>query len=202
MGLRELFGPSKEEIWQKLCAEIGGDFIKGGFWRGDKVVARAKDWTITLDTYTVHTQHSHVTYTRMRAPYVNPDGFRFKIYRKGIFSELGKMLGMRDIEVGYPEFDEAFIIKGRDELQLRSLFASDRLRALLEIQPAIMLQVKDDERIFGRQFPDGVDELYFQVAGVIKDVKRLKDLYELFAVTLNRLCEIGSAYAKGPEVEL
>ena len=55
----------------------------------------------------------------MRAPYVNPEGFRFTIYRKGIFSELGKLLGMQDIEVGDPEFDEAFIIKGNDEFKVR-----------------------------------------------------------------------------------
>ena len=55
----------------------------------------------------------------MRAPYVNPEGFRFTIYRKGFFSDLGKLLGMQDIEVGDPEFDEAFIIKGNDEDRVR-----------------------------------------------------------------------------------
>ena len=41
---------------------------------------------------------------------MNKDGFRFKIYRKTVFSGLGKMLGMQDIEVGYADFDEAFIL--------------------------------------------------------------------------------------------
>ena len=109
------FGPSKDEAWRQLSQEIGAEFVEGGFWKGNKVQAQVGTWTITLDTYTVHTQHSHVTYTRMRAPYVNPEGFRFTIYRKGFFSDLGKLLGMQDIEVGDPEFDEAFIIKGNDE---------------------------------------------------------------------------------------
>ena len=51
----------------------------------------------------------------MRAPYVNPDGFRFTIYRQGVFSDIGKWLGMQDVTVGCPEFDEAFIIKGNNE---------------------------------------------------------------------------------------
>ena len=67
--------------------------------------------------------NSYVAYTRMRAPYVNPEGFRFTIYRKGVFSDLGKLLGMQDIEVGDPDFDEAFIIKGNDESKVRDLFA-------------------------------------------------------------------------------
>jgi len=29
----------------------------------------------------------------MRAPYVNPEGFRFTIYWKNLFSDLGKLLG-------------------------------------------------------------------------------------------------------------
>ena len=78
-----LFGPSKDEVWQRLAHEVGADFVGGGFWKGGKVQAHVGPWTITLDTHTVSTGHHHVTYTRMRAPYVNPDGFRFMVYRKG-----------------------------------------------------------------------------------------------------------------------
>ncbi len=109
-------------------------------------------WTVTLDTYTVSTGKSSVTYTRMRAPYINSEGFRFTIYRKGVFSGLGKMLGMQDIEVGDPEFDEAFIIKGNNEPRVQHLFADTQLRALVQAQPAIMLDVKDSEGWFGPSF--------------------------------------------------
>ena len=34
--LRDLFGPSREEIWRQLSAEIGADYVAGGFWKGDK----------------------------------------------------------------------------------------------------------------------------------------------------------------------
>ena len=125
--LAGVFGPSREEIWRQLCSEIGAEFIDGGFWKGGKVEAHVKNWTITLDTYTVSTGHSHVTYTRMRAPFVSRDGFRFRIYRKSFFTGLGKMLGMQDIEVGQSvHFDEDFVIQGNDEYKVRSLFAKLR----------------------------------------------------------------------------
>ena len=73
---------------------------------------------------------------------------------------------------------------------------------LIERQPKVHLTVKDDEGWFGETFPDGVDELYFNVIGVIKDVERLKQLYELFAETLGQLCRIGSAYEEDPGVTL
>jgi hypothetical protein len=197
-----VFGPSKDEIWRQLCGEIGADFVEGGFWRGSKVQARVKEWSITLDTHTVsHGKHS-TTYTRMRAPYVNPDGFQFTIYRKGLFSGLGKMLGMEDVEVGHQEFDDAFIIKGNNESKLRALFANPRIRELIEAQPSIHLQVKNDEGWFGPSFPDGVDELCFQVVGVIKDVERLKYVFDLFSEVLNHLCHIGAAYKTDPNLAL
>jgi hypothetical protein len=38
------------------------------------------------------------------------------------------------------------------------------------------------------------------VSGVIKDIDRLKELYELFAEVLRELCEIGSASTEEPGV--
>ena len=200
--LRNWFGPSKDEVWGQLAREIRADFVDGGFWRGSKVQATVKEWTVTLDTYTVSTGKSNITYTRMRAPYVNKDGFRFKIFRKGFFSELGKLFGMQDLEVGHPQFDEEFIIQGNDANKLRLLFADSTVRRLIEAQPAIRLEVKDDEGWFGSHFPTGVDDLHFQVVGIIKDIERLKSLYDLFAKTLDRLCQIGSAYGDDPQMEL
>jgi hypothetical protein len=196
------FGPSKDQVWRKLCEEIGAEFIEGGYWKGSMVQAQVGPWTLTLDIHVVSTGESSQTYTRLRAPYVNPDGFRFKIYRKGIFSELGKLLFMQDIEVGDPEFDEAFIIQGNDEFKVRDLFANPKLRELIRAQPKFHLEVKDDEGWFRTRFPQGVDELYFRVMGVIKDVEQLKGLFDLFAETLHQLCKIGSAYKEDPGVTL
>jgi hypothetical protein len=198
--LREIFGPSKEEVWRQLCHEIGAEFIDGGFWRGNKVQAQVKEWTVTLDTYAVSTGKSVITYTRMRAPFVNQDGFRFKIYRKGLFSDLGKFLGMQDIEVGNSQFDRDFIIQGNDGAKVQALFANPRICQLIEAQPSICLQVQDIEGWFGARSPEGVDEIHFHVDGVIKDVERLKLLYELFAETLNQLCHLGSAYEDDPRL--
>jgi hypothetical protein len=54
---------------------------------------------------------------------------------------------------------------------------------------------------FGPKFSKNVDELYFQVVGVIKDVERSKALSNLFAAVLDQLCRIGAAYKQEPEVK-
>lgn len=196
------FGPGKDEVWRQLCQEIGAEVVDGGFWKRKKVQARVGPWTVTLDTHTVHTQHSHVTYTRIRAPYVNPEGFRFTVYRKGFFTGLGKLLGIQDIEVGDPEFDPAFVVKSNDDSRVRSLLADPTIRKLLASQPKIRLEVKDSEGWFGPKFPPDVDELHFQVIGVIRDVALLKGLFDLFTAVLDRLCLIGAAYRQEPGVRL
>jgi hypothetical protein len=215
---RRLFGPSQNEVWKQLCYEIGADFIKGGFFKSSKVEARIRKWTVTLDTYTVSTGKSSVTYTRMRAPFINKDGFRFKVYRRHLFSAVGKILGMQDVEVGGPkfdsleplfglpgyidpqmiesgdpEFDRDFIIKSNNEQKVRGLFKQIKIRELLQSQPSIHLEVKGAGGWPKGGKNKGFDELYFQVTGVIKDLGRLKRLFELYEEVLSGLHSQGTA---------
>jgi hypothetical protein len=141
-------------------------------------------------------------WTRLRAPYVNPLGFRFRVYRKSAFSDLGKMLGMQDITIGDAPFDDAFIIQGNAEARVRELLADPKLRALIAAQPKVMFEVKDNEGWQGPRFPAGTDELRFVAGEVIKDIERLKKLFELFGHTLWRLCALGDATQEIPTIRL
>jgi hypothetical protein len=112
------------------------------------------------------------------------------------------LLGMQDIEVGDSEFDEAFIIQGTDEAKVQNFLGDPKLRTMIAAQPQIRLTVNNSEGWFGPTFPDDVDELHFQVVGVIHDVERLKGLFDLFAEVLDRLCRIGSGREEDSGVTL
>ena len=133
---------------------------------------------------------------------MDPESFHFTVYRKGIFSDMGRWFGMQDLEIGDDAFDQDFILKSNQESKLRELLAGSKIRELISQQPEIYFAVKDDEGFFGSSFPGGVDELYFQVVGIVKDVERLKLLYALFAETLDQLCRIGSAREDTPNLSL
>jgi hypothetical protein len=195
-----MFGPSRKEIWRQLSEEISARYVEGTFWKGDKVEATHDEWIVTLDTYAVSTGKVVIVFTRMRAPYVNPGGFRFTVYRKGVFSGLARKLGMQDIEIGDEEFDRDFIIKATDEPRVGELLSSRKLRDLIALQPDLQFSVKDDEGWFGPHFPDGVDELSLVARGVVTDLERLRGMYELFSETLDQLCRIGAAYKQSPDV--
>jgi hypothetical protein len=192
-SLRKWLGPSREEIWRRLAAELGSDYVEGGFVKSGQVRVSHGEWTITLDAY--FSAASKSAYTRLRAPFVNPEGFRFAVYRRGLFTDLAKRLGLRDVEVGDLDFDRDFVVQGNDDDKLRQLFASSRLRELLAAQPRVRLTLQDERGSFGkREHPEGTDDLCFAVPGVIKDIDRLARLFALLAETLDQLCRLGAAY--------
>ena len=190
-ALKSLFGPSREEIWRQLAREVGGQFLDGSAFKPSAVQARADDWTITLDA--LSDPNTGSSYTRLRAPYYNPEGFRFEIYRAGFFTELWKGMGMQDIEVGHPRFDRDFVIKGNKPGRVRRLFDNERIRRLIDALPRIRLSVKGHEGMLSK-FPAGMDELHFQSTGITKDLGRLRTLFELFAEVLQQICHEGDAY--------
>ncbi len=197
-----LTGRDHEEIWRQLAEELKGQFDEGDWWKRTNVEVQWKNWTITIDKYVVSTGKSATVFTRIRAPYLNAGGFRFRIYRKRIFTALGKALGLvQDIEIGDSYFDDEFVIQGNDEAKVRAMLRKPGLRRLIEAQPDICFEVKDDEGRFGKTFPEGVDELYFLAHGTIKDLEHLKSLYHLFGEVLDHLCTLGSAYDRGPGIK-
>jgi hypothetical protein len=188
--LDRFFGPTREEIWEKLADEVGGDFYDGGFWLGEsKVRAKVEDWIVTLDTYK---DHHNVTYTRLRAPFVNKDGFIFTVFRAGSFEDQ-HAADDSDLQVGVTDFDDAFVIKSNNLEQTKKLFSDEKLRDLLCDQPEVFFNASKHSGWYSADFPEGVGELLFQARGEITDLARLKHLYELFGETLDQLCLIGSA---------
>ncbi len=192
--LRELFGPSREEIWRQLASELNASYIDGDFWNRSKIQASHAGWLITLS------EEGKYHHTHMRAPFLNPGGFRFTVFRKGVFTELGKFMGMQDVEVGHRDFDRDFVIKGTDHTKLRQIFGNARIRELIAAQPEIHFEIKDTPGIFARDFfgenpPEDLDLLEFEVDSrpALKDKEQIRLLFDLFAEILNELCRMGTA---------
>lgn len=53
------------------------------------------------------------------------------VYRHGFFSSVGEWMGMKDIDIGDPAFDQAFVIKGDEAPRVQAMFAHAGLRAAL-----------------------------------------------------------------------
>ena len=195
--LRGIFGHSKEEIWKQLSYKIGANYVDGGWFGRDKVIAQHKHWKITLDAKEGKNAH-----TRICAPFINKDGFRFNIYRTNFFSDIGvSLFGIEDVEVGFEDIDCDFIIQGNDHYKLWKLFAHDRIRIIIKQHPSVNLKIKTD-RIYSfiNDLEHNVDVVEFKTVGVLKDIEQLSKMFDLFAEVLDHLCTIGSAYEDDPTI--
>lgn len=196
--IKSLFEPPRNKIWSSVARDIGGEYIDGGFGRSKAVSYRHHEWEILLDSYTVSSRYSWNTYTRMRAPFMSKGNLLFKIYRNAQIIDVGEMHDIKLIQVGDPFLDEQFVIKGNQPQTVQRLLQCPALNQLLNKQRSVHFEIRDDEAIFLKNFPEGVDQLYFQVAEDILNKQRLKNLIELFSVTLDRLVQIDSAYETTP----
>ena len=89
--------------------------------------------------------------------------------------------------------DQGQCSAARAARRVRRLFDNEKIRHLIDAQPRIRLSVKGHDGWLSK-FPAGVDELYFQAAGVIKDLAQLQTLFDLFAEILQQVCHEGKAY--------
>ncbi len=146
-----------------------------GFFKPAMVKAQVGGRTVTLDTYSVPLgDDSSTTYTRMSVALQNMDGFEFHISRTGIVAQLDKALGAQDIEIGDAEFDRLFTIRGKNEAKVRAFLGNMRIRQLLQEQKSGSFFIRK-----------GV--LRYEAQGFIKDVERLRSMFELFREALAQL---------------
>ena len=143
--LGAILGPSKGDVWRQIASEIGGQDQDGGLFGRDVLRYRSGDWEITLDTWTEVGGDDSTTYTRMRAPFVNKDVLSLKIYRAGLFAPVGPFLGIQDIQIGDPYFDEHFVIQGNNHTKIRWLLGDATLKELMQRQPDLCLEIRHDD---------------------------------------------------------
>ncbi len=164
----------RDAIWRQLAVELGAEFVESGFFRSSNVQAHVKDCTVTLDVYSMPSGDSSTTYTRLKAPLQDLQGLQFTLSRKSLVTKLDKALGAKEIATGDAEFDHAFAIRGIDEAKVRALFSNQKIRQLLQTE------------VSATGFLRG-NVLDLEVEGDLKDIARLKSLFEVFGELPNQL---------------
>lgn len=197
--LLKSFRSKQSLIWKQFAAELDGEFIEGASrFDTDSIAVKHDNWEIIIDTV----RRKKKRFTRLRAPYVNRDGFKFKIFTEKFLLKPIKHIGMQDIKVGHTDFDSRFIIQGNDSFKLETFFDNELIRQLLSVQPTLTFSIHLDENWSQDPFSEGVSELVLEVVSIPFNIHQLESLYILFAEVLQHLCHIGSAYEDDPELSL
>ncbi|RYU79312.1 hypothetical protein [Hymenobacter persicinus] len=108
---------------------------------------------------------------------------RFALHEQDWVHELGKLLGLTDVELGDPELDAAFIITTNDEPQLKSLLFTDpAVRATLLRYQELRLDLTPISH------EPGADVyLTFTKEAALVEPAHLRDIYHLLYTLLERL---------------
>ena len=197
--LKDHFSKHREVLWQALRKSLTHERE----WTGETLRTSDGPFTVTLDVHAQMAGRGSEVVTRLRAAYINRDGFLFGLKRRSWVTDLTTFLGEQDVQIGDEEFDRDWVIKTNNPAELRRLLARPSARMRLSAcTPIQRLEVRDDEGWFGPEFPGEVDELYLEAGGRICDADTLGELYSIFAGALSMLCQVGSAYESDPEIEL
>lgn len=193
-------------IWPEFAKETDGVYQPG---EPGAIVYHFKYWKVKLDTHVPPPTNNQVPrpVTRMRALFISKDDFNFKIYREieNLFSSTLKFFRLlKDVEIGDPEFDNLFIMRGTDEQKISRLFSDKNMQALMMAAPenGILQIIDDDPNIFKRKLPEGVDILSWWQRGLVEDKAELKSILDLFLYVLTQLVTLDVAEERSSDAKL
>jgi hypothetical protein len=123
---------ARRRAWSDLAARTGLALESAGwFGLSLRVTGVYRRRLLTLDTFTRSSGRHSVTYTRLVVTVSNTSGLGLALYEQGLLSQVGKLLGMQDIQVGDEELDRRFVIKGQPEAAIVNLLTFGGLRQSL-----------------------------------------------------------------------
>ncbi|SNC68379.1 hypothetical protein SAMN06265337_2285 [Hymenobacter gelipurpurascens] len=120
--------------------------------------------------------------TTFTAVVPRPVALRFALHEQDWIHELGKLLGLTDVELGYPELDAAYIITTNDKEALRALFSDPAIQQTL-------LKYQEMRLTLAPSHHEDDSELYltFLKEQAILEPEQLQEIYHLLYTLLQQL---------------
>jgi hypothetical protein len=182
----------RREGWQEVARAVGAELEHGKRASADTVSVDHDPWTIVLETYTVHTGESAVTYTRAKALFVGQGDPRLRIRKRNLFDGLLERVGLGGASPDRGALAGRYVVKGRPEHRLRSLLTPGLAAALLA-ESSVGVRVgkapRKDRKAHGPQ----VCQAEVFARGVVTEPNRLVGLITIARETLTALAAVGMA---------
>jgi hypothetical protein len=121
------------ESYSLLAKRYGGTLDGGGVFFPGTVRFSHAGSSVIVDVYSTGAQYyTQVHFRGLQWP------IRCEVYPDGIWSRVGNLIGMEDVEIGSPAFDRKYIIKGDDIPAMRNL-----------LSPGVQQQIEHLRRFLG-----------------------------------------------------
>ncbi|MCC9136796.1 hypothetical protein ACFSKU_10170 [Pontibacter silvestris] len=171
-SIKQIKGETEAELWQKFAADLSA---KDNVLKYSALLLQPGQETFfDIDIDLGGGFESGISTTRFRTALPATTALRFNIHEQDLLNEIGKVLGMEDIKLGYPEFDAAFIVQANNPNALKRLFAEESIRSILLKHPTAKLKLDTSSN------PDAPDVyLSFSKNEAIVEITDLREIYHL-----------------------
>ena len=159
---------ARQKAWAELAERTGLQMVSGGLLSRPRLEGSYRNRPMTLYTFTRRSgKHSH-TYTVVAVQVNNAGAVSLAIFNQGLLSQVGKLLGMQDIEIGDEEMDRRFVFRGQPDQEVQRILASGGLRQKLLDTSNVNLRLEGPT-------------LKHTQSGTERNIDRLQALFDLLA---------------------
>lgn len=120
--------------------------------------------------------------TTLTAAVPGQPALRFALHEQDWVHEIGKLLGLEDVQMGFADLDKSFIISTNDANALRQLLAEPAVHQTLLRHPAARFTLAPDS-----DAPNAAVLLTFNLERAVVEPEQLRELYQLLLRTLQQL---------------
>jgi len=183
----------RRDAWQRVAAATGGRFVEGKRPAKDKVVVSHGPWPVWLDTYTVNTGQTSVTYTRVRAYVLGWREMTVLVRKRNVLDRMVEAFGFSSRPPLNPALTEKYVIKGKPLPRLPSFFSGSQVGEAIMAVPSLRLEIKKPGRKMRRRFGESSGVVVCITTGVICEPERLVGMIDVVKEALDSLLRVGEA---------
>jgi hypothetical protein len=135
---------ARQAGWREAASQAGLAYEPGSFWGKSPFISGVfHGRSLALDTFSTNTGKNRTTYTRLVVALENPAAISLSLSGEGLGSKMGKLVGMKEIQLGDAEFDSRFFVRGEPEMAVQRLLANSSLRQKLLDARSVNIEVHD-----------------------------------------------------------
>lgn len=182
-----------EYVWRDFADSKGGKVVSDSSKENDPIVkiivpVEGTNAQITIVPSTLKGK-SRGSGTSASLSYSPKEDFVFSIRTEKGVDQIGKALGMQDIQLGDHDFDSRFLIQGTDQGKVRNLFADMKLRDLiLENGPSeLRLHVEAGDVGAEHKIAAGKHAVLYSNEKLLDKFEQLEAVFQVLASVVHRL---------------
>jgi hypothetical protein len=168
---------------RRFGLELQRHEAKIGFEPPPTVAGRYRTRAVRFFNYTTGSGKSRTTWSAVTAAVGGAGGFTLELFPENIFTRIGTALGMQDIRVGDPAFDQVFLVKSNDPAYAAAaLLPEIRARLLAERERGARghLAIRDGEVRYAEMGAFDNEARVSRLADMLEAVCDLAEVAEVY----------------------